>query len=201
MITKNDTDFLGLAMAECAKANVKVVFFPKEYVKADDENCSGYFDDVLKELYVATKKSQKDWFETFIHEYCHFQQWMEREPTFMKLTHNRQLDNDIWDWIQGKGNISIQRFRRSMRAYRQMELNCERRVIKLIDKYNLSVDKKEYIRSANVYVLFYGLLESIKKWYKFSPFNKRLYVFVPDTFIRSFKIPPGFKEKILKICY
>lgn len=196
----NDKTFIGWAVSECVKEGVKVVFSPKESIETDGDECAGYFNEGDKELVVATKKSFKNFFPIFLHEFCHFKQWQNDEPLFMKISKNTELDSDMWNWLQGK-DIPIKRVRKSINAYRRMELNCEEKAVKYIEEFKLSINKEPYIQAANVYVLFYGILEKTRKWYKYSPYDDRLFDLVPSTFIKNFKISKAFRKRVMSVCY
>jgi hypothetical protein len=196
-MNNNDKTFIGWAISECVKEGIAVHLITKPYLEMAGGNCVGYFCEGDKELCVASKVPFKSFFPIFLHEFCHFKQWQTEEPLFVKLSKNSDLDNDMWDWINGI-EISKSRVKKSIRAYRQMELNCEKRAVKYIDEFGLSIDKDWYIKAANVYVLFYGIIEETRKWYKYAPYNDKLLDLVPGHFIRSFKIPNGFRERILE---
>lgn len=204
MITRKDKEFIGLAITECLKYGVKVEFSPHKSVKDDYGRYAGCFternDKGEKEIRIAAYYPFKAWIQIFIHEYCHFLQWKDGDPAFAKLSRSRNLDNDIWDWLAGK-DIPMRRVKNSIRAYQKMELECEKKVVKLIDEYGLSIDKNMYIRGANSYVLFYGIIEKTRKWFKNSPTDLKLMIFVPKTFIKNFKFPEHYEEVARKVCY
>ena len=45
-----------------------------------------------------------------------------------------------------------------------MELDNERRTAKLIKKWKLSIDLKDYIKKANAYIHFYNWMFHTRKW-------------------------------------
>jgi len=196
-----DKEFLGNAIVECAKKNVKVVFEHKKYVSADGIKCSGYFDDYEKELWVAINKPQRDWFPVLAHEFGHFQQWSQGDPVYMKVSKGHNVNNDMWDWINGK-NMSEDRIDKSIQSYQKMELDCEKRVVEHIKDFGLSIEPNNYIKQANIYVLFYSLVRETRKWYKTPPYTiKGILDCVPPTFIESFEIPEDYRKFALKECF
>lgn len=198
----NDRRFIGYAVTECAKKGIKVVFAPKKFVYSDGTKCSGYFDEEDKELFVATKKPQRDWLSIFVHEFCHFQQWVEEDPDYMNLCQDGKLDIAMWDWLSGK-DIPMATVKKSLRAYQKMELNCEKRAVQHIDTFGLSIRKSEYIQLANIYVLFYTILYKTRKWYKTPPYKvKKIMPIVPDTFLKSYtKVPAKFEKLVMENCF
>jgi len=199
-MTNNDKTFIGWAINECIKEGVSVHLVPKQSIKFDNEDCAGCFSDGDRELYVATKTSFKNFFPTFLHEFCHFKQWQTKEPSYMKVCNNPEVDADMWEWIEGK-DIPMKRVRKSIHSYRLMELNCEKMALNYIKNFDLSINKEHYIVAANVYVLFYGVIEETRKWFKYSPYDDRLFDLVPKNFVRSFRLPKGFKKRALSVCY
>lgn len=199
----NDADkhFIGHAVAECAMHGMKILFLPKSFVYADSAKCSGYFDEDARSIIVATKNPQRDWMPTFIHEFCHFRQFIEKDPVLNKISNSTRIDHDMWDWIDGR-NIPMPRVRKSVRAFQEMELNCEKRVVDIINNFGLSIIVEDYIRMANTYVLFYGMILKTRRWYVTPPYQStKLLKTIPDKFVTSFKLPDKFEEIVLKECY
>lgn len=197
----NDKNFIGYAVAECNKKHITVIFDHKKFVTADNTRCSGYFDDNKKKLIVACQKPQKDFFPVFVHEFCHFQQWVEKDPVYTKVSKGTALDYDVWEWLSGK-DTPMERVEKSILAYQKLELDCEKRVIQHVDNFKLSIKKKDYIQTANLYVLFYSLLKETRKWYKTPPYQvKEIVDTMPTTFIESFEIPRKCKQLLLEKCF
>lgn len=200
-MNKADREFIGYAVAESSKKSVSVLFLPKKSVKVDGIKCSGYFDEDGRRILVATKKAQKDYFPVFIHEFCHFQQWAEKDPLFMIPTNNEELDNDIWEWLNGD-DIPMSRVKKSVLAYQKLELDCEKRAVEHIRNFGLSVNVEQYIKMANVYVLFYSMILKTRKWYVKPPYKSgELLQLIPEKFVTSFSLPDGFEEVCLRECY
>jgi len=200
-MTDNDREFIGYAIAECASKGISVHFEAKKFVNADNTRCSGYFDEDGKVLMVASRKAQRDFLPVFVHEFCHFQQWIEKDPIFMNASENTELDQDMWVWLDGK-DIPKTRVNRSLKAYQKLELDCEKRVVQHIKDFGLSIIEDEYIKMANVYVLFYSLLSKTRKWYVKPPYHSsKLLKIIPDKFITSFRLPDGFAEIAMDECY
>jgi hypothetical protein len=99
--------------------------------KSRKKRALGCFDKRRKEIVVA--RNHKKWFEILIHEYCHF------------IQHKEQICN-LYDTRKNK---------------LKCELDCDKRVLRMIDKYNLPVNKKEYIRCRWFILLFmsYGIIK------------------------------------------
>lgn len=132
----------------------------------DGTGCSGYFDERKKVLAVACKKPIFEWFETFVHEYCHFEQWKEQATAWTDSTmcdgsealdlvmndfyHGKTLDKDfLWYYLGVAANL---------------EKDCELRVIEKIKKHDLPIDIKKYSKDANSYIVFYYAMFELRAW-------------------------------------
>jgi len=199
-MTDNDRFFIGWAVTECAKKGVRVLLESKKSVIADGIKCSGYFDEVKKELRVACNKPQKNWFPIFVHEFCHFEQWKEKDRSFLDVSENYSNNNTIWEWLDGK-NFKYNNIKQSVRSYQRLELDCEKRAVKHIDNFNLSIEKERYIKQANIYILFYSLVLKNRKWYKNQPYeDKNILNVISSTFIKSFtSLPKGYEDSVIKV--
>jgi hypothetical protein len=103
--------------------------------------------------------------ETLIHEFCHFRQFTE-DP---KLSNRMEINGDwpyniIASYISNEGLYSFSEFRRACNKSYQLEVDCEKRVIKLIDELGLNINKKKYIKGAVQYLLAYKYLPIVKDW-------------------------------------
>lgn len=196
----NDYRFIGWATSKMLAKNVSVYFQRTKQVEAKDPGdigfkCAGYFDERLHCLEVGGGMPQKEYFPIFIHEFCHFQQWAEKEPLYWKVVDDNELSDGLWNFLNRK-EIKVPKrvIKRSTKAWQQLELNCEKRAVEHIKNFELTVDIEDYIRCANVYVLFYSLLPKLGRWYVHSPYQmpeilEKLpgdwlddYVHVPDWF-------------------
>ena len=151
------------------------------------ENCAGLFKEEEKEILVATKVSDKNWFLSLIHEYCHFLQW--RQDSKMWKAHERTWENTDPDtidkWISKKIELSNYKRDKLFKAMIDVEYECEKMVVKLIDDWNLPIDKKEYIQQANTYLNYYRVMKYLRFWYlaKKPPYEmENIYKKMPTKF-------------------
>lgn len=192
---KHNQQFLGYALLKCITNHITVSFISHEKVLSDGVLVSGYYDGTKKELCVATKRPQKEYFPIFLHEFCHAEQDIEN---WTLEGESNQTSNDIWEWLTGK-DIPMNRVKKSARIYQKTELDCEKRAVRYIKKYGLSIDIENYIKNANIYVYFYSSLLETRQWEtKQSIFNHpELMKLVPDHFLNSYvKLPTGFTKII-----
>ena len=160
-LTRKQKQFIDHVKLECKKYGVKCSLKDVKYLKPTPSiRCTGYFDDESGTLQVAMKS--KSAFETLVHEYCHLTQWVERVPVYMKAT-KYLLGVDAW--ISGK-NAADHVVDACIQGVVDLELDNERRSVKTIEKFNLDIDKEQYIRKANAYIYFYHWMRKTRKWSK-----------------------------------
>jgi hypothetical protein len=187
----NKSEFLAKAIEHLISEGKSIKLANRNHVQIDGVKTGGYCTS--DGIVVAVKREY--WFETFIHEYCHFLQ--ELDPDY-------NPSEDDWEdydyWLLGKKRLSKKTVERHTNAIREMEIDCEKRVVKLIEEYQLPIDKKRYIQEANVYALFYTLATKYRMWYKGeSPCAiKELADMMPTTFRKTWDDVPKEFERIVK---
>ena len=67
----------------------------------------------------------------------------------------------IDNWLGGK---RVHNIKKHLAVSRDLELDNERRTVKLINKWKLSIDVKDYVKKANSYVHFYNWMYYSRKW-------------------------------------
>ena len=144
---------------------VKIRLTPYKNINFNGSRINGYFDCENKILQVATKKKFKEWFFVFIHEAAHLFQWIEKDKSLKPLIDKRgnDISYKIDDWMNGGNVAEIQKI--MLNTYR-MELNCEKRAVSLIKKFNVKINVEEYIQKANAYMCYHFLMLEFRKRYK-----------------------------------
>jgi len=159
--------FFSHSIQHLSSKGVSVHFDCKERV---DGFSNGYFDEEELILKVATKKSQEEWLQIFVHEYCHFLQWTE--GAFAEGPWG-----DWIDWAEKKKKLPKETVQEYARIVREMEADCEQRSMNLIRKFQLPINLKEYGKKANSYILFHNVLaqrakpNDIGEWYIRAPYE------------------------------
>lgn len=156
--------FICDALDTLAENKITPVISNRTQVNCGDGTyTSGYFG--LGQLAVATKKPFRDWFAIFMHEYCHFEQYLEDKKSFNGTNINSWR---FFAWINGDINPRQKTVDRDIDVLRNLEFDCEKRVIQKIKKYGFEniLEPKKYTKKANSYVNFYLFVAEQKKWYK-----------------------------------
>ena len=97
------------------------------------------------------------WIGVLAHEYSHFLQCINNNRLWLKFQDSvfENVD-DLESIFYKKNNVMKKRLRKKIsRHIINMELDCDKQAIKLINKYKLPVNKKEYIAKANVILYKY----------------------------------------------
>lgn len=183
----------------CLNNGIKFNLSPTKKVFLDEKDlgCSGFFDSNLKILSVATGHPIKFWFSTLLHEYNHLLQYIENPKKF---------DGggiDLWKWISGDIKATKKEARLAINYSRDMELDCEKRTVKLIKSLpELDMDIDEYIMSGNAYLYFYSIVYKYRKWSIKPPYKiKEIVELMPNKFLKSYwKMPKGYEELVIKYC-
>jgi len=202
-MNKNVKRFLGDAVEYLIDNRVAVDLQRVKRVKLQgDLTSKGYFD-LPKKMVMGTAWPLKKWLATFVHEYCHAQQYIEHSR--LAWEYDNALGMDKYDdWLEKKADMTKEELTECTRAVQALELDCERRVVRLIYKYNLPLDVDDYIRRANAYVLFYVYVAKHQRWSeKISPDDSPEVVkTVPKYWMIGYNsMPPGYEEAVTKYCF
>ncbi len=190
-------------ITELQDYGVKIEFSKKEKIELIDDGsmCYGYWDDSDPKnpiLACSVKGDINKWGPFFTHEFGHFQQWRDRTEVWrsnVKFTAKEQAA------IINNRPISEKRMIKFLSACRELELDAEKRAVKLFKKYNVPIDLDKYIKGANVYIFFQNYLYWYRHWCQRTPPYEiqELMNLVKPAFYNGYKNIPkdlfeGFKK-------
>jgi hypothetical protein len=188
----NVRQFIKFVKAECEANDIKLKLKHTHYIVASKSiRCSGYFDEVSRELVVARNNPQ--WLEILVHEFAHLTQWKDNCKEWRNLGDSI---TKVDDWLAGK---RVKYVKKALGRVRDLELDNEKRSTKLIKDWGLPIDIKEYTQKANAYVQFYNWMYFTRRWcsIKNSPTkNPEVYKQMPTIFRMDYK---NMSEKYLRI--
>lgn len=192
--TKKELAFIQHVKDECKKYGVKCKLRPTKYVKMDGNvKCSGWFDEEVPELVVAMNRP--DSIEILAHEYGHLTQWVDDIPIWKEAI--KSLPK-VWGWLDG---TNVRNIEKHIGVSRDLELDNEKRAVKIIKKFELKVDLEHYVKKANAYVQFYNWMLKTRKWSKptNSPYkNKNLVEAMSNKFNMKYDTLTPKLEKIFR---
>lgn len=176
--------FLLDSIKKLENNKVKLILSTQDYLKLGRKtNCNGYFEEDKKELAVATGNGLNYWLPILVHETSHFDQWREKSTVW--ANYSKAVGKEI------------------ILKTRDLELDCEIRSVEKIKKYDLPINKSEYIKKANAYILFYTFIGNTKRWYVIGkePYNnKKIVNLMPDHFNIDYNVLDKKLEKLYHQC-
>ena len=118
--------------------------------------------------YIRSSGANQYFLQTLVHEYGHFLQYINQVEVYKKSDKAGVI---IENWFNGK-DYDKKTLKRAFLLVRAMERDCEKRALKIIDEFDLKIDKKLYAKRANCYIYTHFLMEKTRKYgtYKKSPY-------------------------------
>ena len=194
-LSKNDKAFIQHVKDECKRLGVKTHIKDVKYVKLSPSiRCSGYFD-VGEQPILAASMGKPDGLEILVHEYCHLTQWQDNIKIWKEYN---KKGFKVDEWLEGNNIRNIKKY---IQLAIDLELDNERRSVKMIKKWGLSIDTKMYTKQANAYLQFYNWMLQTRKWSKpnNTPYsNKRIVAAMPANFRMDYTKLPKRLEKLYK---
>lgn len=171
----------------------KVLLFKGEYCGGNDR-CYGVFEFNIRDepvLKVATgNKTSDQALGVLIHEYCHFLQWREGAKVWKEF---EECNFSIDDVIK-----SPKKFKSEILLLIKLEAECERRVVKLVKKYELFCPK-QYAKEANCILFKYAFLYKKGYWPKSGAQLTDFYDKCPDKIRKSYLDYLDIPKEVLSI--
>ena len=180
-------EFKNMVFADAATHGINVVLSPEKHVEVDGSKVAGYFCSETKTLAAAMDKPQDEWFHVLVHEYCHMRQWIDDCDAWKNSMLNGVDKCELlFYWVDGIIELNDDQLRDYAKSARNVELDCERRVLEIIHTHDLPIDQIEYAQKGNSYVIFYDVIPLIRKWYPTgrSPYTvKDVYTNMPTEMV------------------
>jgi len=124
---------------------------------------SGFFSP--EEQLLAVAKKGKDSFETLMHEFCHFIQWEEQCKDWTNCSieeYDAEMLIDLW--MRYIIELNKKQLNKYIDLVRNVEMDCEKRVIKFAIDWDYPLDIGKYVQKANSYLYFYTVVKKCRKW-------------------------------------
>jgi len=194
-MNKKAKEFIKYIKQECKKYNIKCDLRRTKYVRLSGKmTCSGYFDDCNMEL--VCSMNRPDSLEILVHEFGHITQWIDKIDLWKKADISiPKVDS----WLMGENVSDI---KKHLEVTRDLELDNEKRAVKIIKKFDLDIDIDQYIKKANAYIFFYTRLLATRKWCSptNNPYNnKRLVKQMPAHFRMNYnKLPKKIEQVFIE---
>lgn len=155
----------------------------------DNAPSAGYFSEDEKKIVVCVKT--KKFIDILAHEFGHFNQYIEDEQWYDY--HSKSYEK-VFEWLEGKRvrNIGFH-----LGNCLELELDCEKRAVEIIKKFNLNINIQDYIQRANAYVYFWRYLEHTRRWcnpYNTPSNNDEIARTMPTRFLKEYILTDNIKE-------
>lgn len=194
-MNKKAKEFVKYVKQECKKYGIKCDLRRTKYVRLPGKlQCSGYFDEYNKEL--VCSMNRPDSIEILAHEFAHLTQWVDQIDLWKKADVSIPK---VDDWLMGE---EVRDIKKHLAVSRDLELDNEKRAVKIIKKFGLDIDIDQYIKKANCYIMFYNRMLATRKWCTSnnSPYsNKRLAKMMPNHFRMNYnKLPKKIEQVFIE---
>jgi hypothetical protein len=177
-MANSNRQFVKFVRSHLAEYEIKLVIGRGKLVNCGNSRCEGYFSESEKIIRIAG--NNQHFFQTLVHEYAHFLQYINKIRVYTK---SNKAGIIIDNWFAGK-NYNKKTLKRAFLLVRAMERDCEKRAVKLIDQFNLKIDKKLYVKRAHCYIYSHFMMEKTRKYrtYRKSPyFSKYVLKIMPSN--------------------
>lgn len=175
----------------------------KEYLQISGGKCSGFYDSETNTLSVAGKRPHKEWLGILVHELAHLIQHKQNSKAWSNWEKICNFSYGIDDWLTSKKlNPSPKEVDMIYEATIELEREAEIIALKLISKYKIPLNKIDYIKSANCYLLFYHWSRSHRLWYKRAPYRiPKILNAMPDKLLTTKQLREQFHKFDLSECF
>lgn len=199
---------------ECKEHGIELYLSKTDRVHYGSTMCTGYFDERLERLALAMEGFQHGggpeiapWLPTLAHEFAHMTQWIDDCDAWAKMFFHDAIDSEtvIDLWLSHDIELNDEQLQRHLSAARGVEVDCEHRVLKLIDEFELPIDKSTYAKTGNAYAFFWTVMKTTRKWYKVRPYDIPEILELMPTVMYNNEfydiVPPEIEKTISKICF
>lgn len=168
---KNVERFIAHVKSVALQHGVKIKIKNSRNVREPAGNtlCCGYFLDSEKEKLIVIAKGKRpvqEWLGFLVHEYCHMMQWIEKCPAYTNTFLKNGEDATYKLSLLENGEADYNKRLRNVYTKKTIacELDCERRAVKAIKKFNLPINLEAYKRGAAATLYKYWLLCNTGHW-------------------------------------
>jgi hypothetical protein len=192
--------------------NVGFNIYLEEHLMEDWAKHQGEFG--AKPTYIKTKKNgqlniavsrpMNVWFPILLHEYCHFQQWVDNDADWLAASGKPDSSNVMWEYIKGERE-KTEFVRRHIAKVKAMELDCERRTCEMMTNYTHIKSREQYAKEAGAYIYFHDFIYKTGKWYsknkgKRTLDSKEIVDLMPSSMEGDYEVMPKGLHKLFEEC-
>jgi hypothetical protein len=149
-------NFIQFVKDECSAYGIRCLLKNTRYLREGKIYCAGWFSSEVPALAVAMKNPTA--LEILVHEYAHMTQWMDGIILWHAAGDSL---GKLGDWLDGR---RVRDINDHIDMIRELELDNEKRSVRIIKAWNLPIDTGKYIQRANTYIHFYNWLKETRRW-------------------------------------
>ena len=178
-------------------------------IKADGDDCSGYFDPVKLVLALANKDDEAKFMAVLYHEHIHFQQWLAfvlGRRNKLARAWRRSLETDA---MGAKGLSRSERYE-AYRALLELERQAEVGAIRHLEEAEIGTieDRERLAKEAAIYLYCHRLMYEKRRWFKEGALPLAEWLNDPEIWrecpsklrgINFNRIPPKLKKLLLRL--
>jgi len=166
-------EWIACVLRELEHAEIDVRLIDAEQADCHGSPVGGYFDEDQAEFVVAAGGRQELWLSVFLHEFMHFRQSQAATPAWMAKLAGDACPQQAFDaWLAGVVEMTPEQLRSSVGLILSMEREAETMALETLQRTpEIPIDREWYIRAANVYLAFYGVVMQTRRWYERSPYS------------------------------
>jgi len=157
-------NFVTDTLATAESNRIKIRRGSNMCIGEDDQmKCSGYFCAGNRELALCDNYSNiATWLGTFLQGSCYMDQWHQCKELW---NNNITGVGYYFDFLEKKIDLSPPEVENCIRNVINLKLDCEKRSVEKIKKYNLPLDLKESKEKANAYLYTIVYCAQKRQWY------------------------------------
>lgn len=153
------------------------------YTVMTNSECRGFFEEnkeILPTLGIANGLSESEYYEILVHEFCHAQQYKENTNEWVnsRLTkeeqqiystdsidlRNKETGDLFTYWLENLVELPEVVVEDLLNRTIEVEFDCEKRSIQLINQMKLDININEYTQKANAYIISYVYAKQYREW-------------------------------------
>ena len=134
------------------------------------------------EMAIATGVPFEKWILTLLHESCHLDQEFDKSIKEKREWWDKCCIN-FFEWIGGRKQMNQAQLDEAIRGTIDLELDCEKRTVAKIKKFNLGIDTKDYTQKANTYFFGYPIASELRKWTNWVYQQESIWSLAPEKFL------------------
>lgn len=205
---------MGRMVSHVLRSGISVNF-DMEWDGGDDAENYSFFcpESGLKVMMVqkdGTYLDEEDWFPVLVHEYCHFQQWLDgNASTTLQYPRAPACGTDFYPWLKGDNKLSKEELKLVFEYVILMERDCEERTIATLNEEcalnDCGVDVARYTQKANAYIMLHPFVRKHRQWPTTAPsLCKKVLDSLPVSLIEfapSLVLDTDFEAMVIEECF